>query len=80
MEDDWEKKKREIAEEEEKEKLELEKFREEKLKSRQENLRLSIHEEEYHPNDEETLLNENPEIFRKAAPIRPRGRVRTKPG
>ena len=34
MEDDWEKKKREIAEEEEKEKLELEKFREEKLKAR----------------------------------------------
>ena len=38
----------------------------------QENLGVSIHEEEYHLNDEETLLNENPEIFRKGPPIRPR--------
>ena len=37
------------------------------------NLELSSLEENYHPNDEVTLLNENPEIFRKAPPIRPRG-------
>ena len=74
MEDDWERKRRERAEEEEeeKEKLELEKFREEKLTGRQENLGFYIHEEEYHLNDEETLLTENPEIFRKSPPIRPR--------
>ena len=74
MEEDWERKRRERTEEEEeeKEKLELEKFREEKLKDGQENLGLSIQEEEYHLNDEVTLLNENPDIFRKAPPIRPR--------
>ena len=74
MEEDWERKRRERTEEEEeeKEKLELEKFREERLKDGQENLGLSIQEEEYHLNDEVTLLNENPDIFRKAPPIRPR--------
>ena len=68
MEEDWERKRRERTEEEEeeKEKLELEKFREEKLKDGQENLGLSIQEEEYHLNDEVTLLKENPDIFRKA--------------
>jgi hypothetical protein len=76
MEDDWERKRRERAEEEEeeKEKIEHEKFKEEKMKSMQENLEVSIHEEKYHLNDEETLLNENPEIFRKAPPIKQGGR------
>ena len=75
IEDDWERKRRERAEEEEEEneKLEFDKFRDEKLKGVQVNLELSSQEEKYHPNDEVTLLNENPEIFRKAPPIRPRG-------
>ena len=33
---------------------------------------LSIQEGEYHLNDEVTLLKENPDIFRKALPIRAR--------
>ena len=74
MEDDWERKRRERAEEEveEKEKLELEKFRVEKTKGLQESLKVSIQEEEFNLNDEDTLLSENPEMFRKAAPRRPR--------
>ena len=65
----WKKTGRERTEEEEeeKEKLELEKLRDEKLNGGQKNLGLSIQEEDYyHLNDEVTLLNENPDIFRKA--------------
>ena len=72
LEEDWERrrKKREEEEEEETDRLELEKFEEEKLKSKKETVEISIHVEDLQ-NDEETQLNENPEIFRKPPQIRP---------
>ena len=70
LEEDWERRRKEREEEEERDRLELEKFEEEKLKSKKETVEISIHVEDLQ-NNEETQLNENPDIFRKPPQIRP---------